>query len=492
MALLQNNNVAQKVVVTCILLGFVVLAIVTTTSNGDRSVAGDLAVNEEGLTAIDTGDTAWMLMSSALVLLMTPGLAFFYGGMVRPKNVISTIFQSYIAMGIITVLWVFIGFSLAFGDDAGGRGVVGTPKTYYLYHNVGAEPNAAYAGTIPFSVYSVYQLMFAIITPALITGSFAERVRFPSFVLFISLWHIFVYCPLAHTVWHPKGLLRTWPTLDFAGGTVVHMASGYAALMGSVYLGSRGDMATNHIKTPANVPHVMLGTALLWFGWFGFNAGSALGAGALAGQAFLTTQIAAASSMCTWILLDFLRGHRIRATAACCGIVVGLVAITPAAGFVTVGGALLIGIIGSMVCFGVQNYVMPRMKVDDTLDAFSGHGVGGTIGTLLTGLFATTEVNSFGINGGFYGNGELFWHHLVMVFCVLAYVCSVSYFLYWVTDMIYPLRVDANDELVGLDESQHGERAMPEMLPFDSSVINGSKSGHTVVVGNEMKAEVKQ
>ncbi|HEY5508082.1 MAG TPA: ammonium transporter, partial [Paludibacter sp.] len=292
---------------------------------------------------IDHADTAWMLMASALVLLMTPGLAFFYGGMVRYKNLVSTLLQSFIALGIISVLWVVVGFSLAFGDSIGG--VIGNPFTFAFFKNVGIAPNPAFAATIPFALFAMFQLKFAIITPALITGGLAERVRFSSLMLFICLFSLFIYAPLAHMTWHPDGILRNWGVLDFAGGTVVHISAGFAALSGAMFLGRRKGKTENE---PTNIPYILLGTGLLWFGWFGFNAGSALAADGVATTAFVNTNIASATAMLTWLLSDGALGKKRSAVGAAVGAVVGLVAITPAAGFVTVGQSIFIGFVAAM------------------------------------------------------------------------------------------------------------------------------------------------
>ena len=292
---------------------------------------------------IDTGDTAWMLVSAALVLLMTPGLAFFYGGMVNKKNIISTMLQSFVALGVVSILWVTVGFSLAFGDSIGG--IIGDPTTYFNFNGVSLSPNPKFSETIPFLLFALFQLKFAIITPALITGSFAERVRFRSYILFMVFFVLFIYTPLAHMTWHPDGLLRNWDVLDFAGGTVVHMSAGFAALAGAVYLGKR----RKNVHSPSQVPYIILGTALLWFGWFGFNAGSALGANLDAVSAFANTNFASAAAMIAWIFFDMFNKKKMSATGACIGAVVGLVAITPAAGFVTIGQSIFIGFISAVI-----------------------------------------------------------------------------------------------------------------------------------------------
>jgi len=294
------------------------------------------------MSAIDSGDTAWMLIASAFVLLMTPGLAFFYGGMVNKKSMISTMLQSFVALGVVSILWVIVGFSLAFGES--WHGIIGNPMTYFNFRNVGLAPNPDFAGTVPFLVFALFQLKFAIITPALITGSFAERVRFRSYILFMVLFTLFIYTPLAHMTWHPDGLLRNLGVLDFAGGTVVHMSAGFAALAGAFYLGKRKKITHD----PANVPYIILGTGLLWFGWFGFNAGSALAANADAAIAFANTNIASATAMITWMFYERFRNRKMSAVGACIGAIVGLVAITPAAGFVTISESIFIGFIAAI------------------------------------------------------------------------------------------------------------------------------------------------
>jgi ammonium transporter, Amt family len=406
--------------------------------------------------AISAGDTAWMLTATALVLLMTPGLSFFYGGMVRPKNVISTMLQSFIAMGVISVLWVVVGFSLAFGDSLGGAGILGNPLTYAAFRGVGASSEATLAPTIPFVLFALFQLKFAIITPALVVGSLAERVRFSSYLLFIALFTLVIYAPLAHWTWHPDGFLRTWGVLDFAGGTVVHMSAGFAALAGALVLGPRRDHRKAQPHHPANIPYVLLGTGMLWFGWFGFNAGSALAADGLAATAFMTTNMASAAAMLTWVFLDAALGRRPSALGACIGAVVGLVAVTPAAGFVSVGSSLVIGVVAA----GVSNLAVhyrSRTGLDDTLDVFPCHGVGGMVGMLLTGVLASTAVNPGGADGLLRGGTGLFLKHAGAMVLVAVFAFVGSYLLLRLTDLILPLRVDADDETRGLDLSQHDE-----------------------------------
>jgi Amt family ammonium transporter len=394
--------------------------------------------------AIDSGDTAWMLVASAFVLLMTPGLSFFYGGMINKKNVISTMLQSFIALGVISVLWVVVGFSLAFGESIGG--IIGNPSTYFAFKNVGSNPNPAFSSTIPFLLFALFQLKFAIITPALITGSFAGRVRFRSYIFFMVLFSIFIYSPLAHMTWHPDGLFRNWGVLDFAGGTVVHMSAGFAALAGAVFLGKRNKLTEDSI----NVPYVILGTGLLWFGWFGFNAGSALGANADAVIAFANTNIASATAMITWVFYERMLGRKMSALGACIGAVVGLVAITPAAGFVNIGQSMFIGFIASIISNWAINF-KNKTGIDDTLDVFPSHGVGGIVGMLLTAVFAS-EV------GLIYGETTTWYNHLIALVITSVYCFGGSYLLYFIVDKLLSMRVREDQEDRGLDQSQHGEK----------------------------------
>jgi Amt family ammonium transporter len=393
---------------------------------------------------IDSGDTAWMIVASAFVLLMTPGLSFFYGGMVNNKNIISTMLQSFIALGVISILWVLVGFSLAFGDSIGG--IIGNPFTYFAFKNVGSEPNTNFSSTIPFLLFALFQLKFAIITPALITGSFAGRVRFRSYILFMLLFSIFIYSPLAHMTWHPDGLFRNWGILDFAGGTVVHMSAGFAALAGALFLGKRKKIS----HKPTNVPYVILGTGLLWFGWFGFNAGSALGANSDAVIAFANTNIASATAMITWIFYERMLGRKMSAVGACIGAVVGLVAITPAAGFVNIGQSMFIGFIAAIIS-NLAIHLKNKTEIDDTLDVFPSHGVGGIVGMLLTAVFAS-EV------GLIYGKTSTFFFHILGLLIVSVYCFVGSYLLYMFVDKILTMRVREDQEERGLDLSQHGEK----------------------------------
>jgi len=399
----------------------------------------------EDAPGIDTGDTAWMIVASAFVLLMTPGLAFFYGGMVSKKSVISTMLQSFVALGVISVLWVFVGFSLAFGESF--YGIIGDPRTYFAFNNVTVSPNPDFAGTIPFLLFALFQLKFAIITPALITGSFAERIRFRSYILFMVLFSLLIYAPLAHMTWHPDGLLRNWGVLDFAGGTVVHMSAGFAALAGAIYLGKR----KLRLEQPANIPYVILGTGLLWFGWFGFNAGSALGANTDAVIAFANTNLASAASMITWIFWDRFHNRKMSALGACIGAIVGLVAITPAAGFVSIGQSIFIGFVAAIVS-NVAIRIQHKTEIDDTLDVFPSHGVGGIVGMLLTGILAKDV-------GLIYGETTTFLYHLLALVLVTIFSFGGSYLLYKITDVLLSMRVREDQEERGLDASQHGEQA---------------------------------
>ncbi|MGE5244994.1 MAG: ammonium transporter [Betaproteobacteria bacterium] len=395
---------------------------------------------------IDRGDVAWMLTATALVLLMTPGLSFFYGGMVRSKNVVSTMLQSFVAMAVISILWVVVGFSLAFGDSV--HGLIGNPATYFMFTHVGVTTSRL-APTIPLILFALFQLKFAIITPALITGSFAERVRFTSYLLFMCLFSVFIYCPLAHWTWHPDGFLHRLGVLDFAGGTVVHMSAGLAALAGALTLGRRRIHVASETHTPANIPFVILGTGMLWFGWFGFNAGSALAASGTAAMAFATTNTASAAAALAWMFFDGWRGRKPSAMGACVGAVVGLVAITPAAGYVTVGDSIFIGTVASIVS-NLMVHWKSKSTLDDTLDVFPCHGVGGMVGMLLTGVFAKDV-------GLLSGHAYTFLVHCGALVFVAVFSFAGSWVLYKVTDFVIPLRVSEEQEELGLDLSQHGE-----------------------------------
>ncbi|MBI4372003.1 MAG: ammonium transporter [Elusimicrobia bacterium] len=396
---------------------------------------------------ISTGDTAWMLTATGLVLLMTPGLSFFYGGMVQRKNVISTMLQSFISMGVLSLVWVLVGFSLSFGESWGG--LIGDPRTYLLFRGVGGATHPLLAPTIPLALFAMFQLKFAIITPALITGSFAERVRFSSYLLFITLFSLFIYCPLAHWTWHPDGFLRRWGVLDFAGGTVVHMSAGFAALAGAMYLGRRKVHLAHESHAPANIPFVLLGTGMLWFGWFGFNAGSALAANDVAVLAFINTNTASAAAMLAWVFFDAVRGRRPSALGASVGAVVGLVAITPAAGYVPVGASIAIGAVSSIVS-NLAAHWKSKSTLDDTLDVFPCHGVGGILGMIATGALADKV-------GLIHGDATVFLRHMAAIAIVGVFSFGGSWLLYKITDMAITLRVRAEQEEAGLDLSQHAE-----------------------------------
>jgi len=404
---------------------------------------------------INSGDTAWMLIATALVLLMTPGLAYFYGGMVNNKNVISTMLQSFIAMGVISLVWVVCGFSLAFGESIGG--FIGNPATFFMFNGVVDGKPWSLAASIPLVLFAFFQLKFAVITPALVTGSMAERINFRSYVLFMILFCLFVYAPLAHWTWHPDGFLFKLGVLDFAGGTVVHMSAGWAALAGALYLKRRRTHAQAIVAPPANIPFVLLGTGLLWFGWFGFNAGSAVGASPLAAIALATTNTAAAAAGLAWVLFDAAKGKKVSALGFCIGAVVGLVAITPAAGFVTVPTAIFIGAVAGITSNFIA-HLRTKTTLDDTLDVFPCHGVGGMVGMLMTGIFASKGINAaVTVEGLAFGETGLFFTHLIALVVVSAFAFIMSYIMLKVTDMILPLRVTEDDEKEGLDVSQHDE-----------------------------------
>jgi Amt family ammonium transporter len=411
---------------------------------------------------INSGDVAWMLAATALVLLMTPGLAYFYGGMIDTKNIISTMLQSFIAMGVISVLWIIVGFSLAFGESKGG--FIGDPSTFFMFQHVLDGKPWSLAPTIPLVLFAFFQLKFAIITPALITGTFAERIKFKSYIIFLVLFSLLIYAPLAHWTWHPDGFLFKMGVLDFAGGTVVHMSAGFAALAASMYL--RNKTEKKQTIAPANIPFVLLGTGLLWFGWFGFNAGSALAAGPLAASAFATTNTASAAAGLCWVLFDAVRGKKPSALGFCIGAVVGLVAITPAAGFVTIPSSLFIGTVAALISNVVVHW-KSKTTLEDTLDVFPCHGVGGAVGMLMTGLLANTAVNSANTtgNGLLFGETSLFTVHLIALAIVIAYTFIGSLIILKVTDLISSLKVSAEDKKVGQDFSQHGEN----LVPFDLS-----------------------
>lgn len=403
---------------------------------------------------ISSGDTAWVLISSALVMLMTPGLAFFYGGMVRKKNVLSILMQCFIVLCLLSVQWVLYGYSISFAPSEGFWGGF----QWFGLKGVGLEPYNDYAATIPHQAFMIFQAMFAIITPALILGAFAERMKFSAFLVFILLWATFVYGPVCHWVWGVGGWLRKLGALDFAGGTVVHVNAGVAALVTALVIGKR-KIVEKSIPAPHNMPFVILGTALLWFGWFGFNAGSALAANGLAVNAFVVTNTAAASAGLSWAFIEWIRNGKPTIFGAASGAVAGLVAITPAAGFVSVIPAIIIGIAVSVFCFVAVSIIKPRMGYDDALDAFGVHCVGGIWGGLATGLFASKAVNPSGADGLFFGNPKQLLIQAAAVGVTLAYSFVVSVAIYKVVDLIIGMRVGEKEEAIGLDLTQHRERA---------------------------------
>jgi len=402
---------------------------------------------------ISAGDTAWVLTASALVMVMTVGLAFFYGGLVRPKNSLNTMMMSVVALGVISVQWVLVGYSIAFGHGTpiwGGLAWLG-------FHGVGVDADPAYAATIPLQAHAMFQLMFAIITPALISGAIVERMKFPAYVVFILLWATFVYDPLAHWVWGAGGWLQKLGALDFAGGTVVHISAGFSALVAAWMLGPRKDFKRVPI-VPHNVPLVLLGAGLLWFGWFGFNAGSALAANGLAALAFTNTNTAAAMAMVTWVCLDLLRTGKATAVGAATGLVVGLVAITPAAGYVTAPASLAIGALGVLVSYTAIQ-IRAKSRLDDSLDVFSCHGLAGVAGALLTGVFATKAANPAGGDGWLAGNFAQMGVQAVAILAAIAISVVGTVLFMTILKVTLGVNADVRDQLSGLDLSEHGEEA---------------------------------
>ena len=405
---------------------------------------------------IDSGDTAWVLASTALVLLMTaPGLAMFYGGLVRRKNVLSTMMQSFFILCLISVQWVLWGYSIAFGPDVGHLfGNLG----WFGLNNVGLTPNADYAATIPHQLFMIFQMMFAVITPALISGSFAERMKFSTFVVFTLLWATLVYDPIAHWVWGKDGWLHNLGALDFAGGTVVHMSSGFSALVLALVMGRRQGFP-RITPPPHNMTYTLIGAALLWFGWFGFNAGSALQANELAVTAFVNTNTATAAAAIGWVIIDWLLNKKPTVLGAATGAVAGLVAITPASGFVSPISSIWIGLIVALVCYIFVAVIKQKLRYDDSLDAFGVHGVGGTVGALTTGLFAQKLYNSGGADGLFFGNPHQFLVNAIGAGSTIVYAVVVTFILAKVLDLLMGLRVKSEDEAIGLDNTQHKESA---------------------------------
>ena len=441
----MKNQVVQKVAPFLLLLVIAVLALFVPQL---PSFAGEYSA----------ADIAWIIVATALVFIMTPGLAFFYGGMVHRKNILSTMIKSMVSAGIVSVIWVSFGYSLCFGDTIGG--FIGNPMTHLFFKGVvnGAPTlQGGTAMTIPLLLFALFQLMFAIITPGLVVGAVAERIKFTSYTLFIILFIILVYAPLAHWSWHPQGFLFKMGALDFAGGTVVHISAGCAALAGAIVLKSRRAKLEHQEIPPANIPYVLIGTGLLWFGWFGFNAGSALGANALSVNAFATTNTAAAAAGLAWMFFDVLKGKKPSVLGFCIGAVVGLVAITPAAGFVGIPQSIFIGVVGAVIS-NVLSHAFKLSRLDDTLDVFPCHGIGGMVGMLMTGIFASKAVNPAGADGLFYGNPAFFLIQLKAMLIVVAYSFTVSYIIFKFISFILPLRVSEEEEELGLDATQHDEK----------------------------------
>lgn len=418
-------------------------------------LAGALPVLAADKPVIDTGDTAFILVSAALVLLMTPGLAFFYGGMVRRKNIMSILIQCFAIMGLVSVQWVLCGYTLAFGPDIhhliGGLSWLG-------HAGVGMDPNPDYAATIPAQAFSMFQLMFAIITAGLIIGAFAERMRFPVFIAFVLIWTTIIYDPLAHWVWGVDGWIRNLGALDFAGGTVVHISSGISGLVAALVLGKRAGYGKEAMM-PHNLPLTVLGAGLLWFGWFGFNAGSALGANGLAAQAFLVTNTCAAAGALGWILVESIHQGKPTTLGAVSGAVAGLVAITPAAGFVSPISSIIMGLLVAPICYFAVAKVKEKFGYDDSLDAFGIHGVGGTFGALATGIFASTAVNPAGANGLIHGNFHLLGAQAIAVLATYLFAGVGTWLILKALSLFGSLRAAEDDEETGLDASQHGEDA---------------------------------
>lgn len=413
----------------------------------------------------NAGDTAWVLISAALVFIMTPGLALFYGGMVRSKNVLTTIMQSMFVLGLISVEWVILGYAMTFGTDVSG--FIGSLDKIGL---AGVGMQIMEGGTIPELAFVAFQCMFAALTPALITGAFAERLRFSAFCFFILLWAIFIYNPMAHWVWG-GGFLSKLGALDFAGGLVIHILSGVSGLTICLLLGKR--RGYGHVAMlPHNLPMSVLGAALLWFGWFGFNAGSALGANALAANAFVATQAAAAAGLVGWVLAEWYINKKPTVLGAISGCIAGLVAITPAAGFVGPMASVFIGLVGGLVCYTAVAVMKHRLGYDDSLDAFGIHGIGGTWGSIATGIFATTAVNPAGANGLIYGETHLFIAQVISTVVAYALAICGSYVLYKIVDHFISMRVDEAEEIAGLDLVEHGERG------YSNGTLVGSVLGN--------------
>ena len=401
---------------------------------------------------MNNGDTAWLLVSAALVMLMTPGLAMFYGGMVRRKNILGTIMQSFILIGVISIEWMLVGYSFAFGPDLGG--LIGDHSWFGL-NGVGTLPFKGYAATVPHQAFMIYQMMFAVITPALISGAFAERFKFSAYLVFTLLWALFVYNPVAHWMWGIGGWLRNLGALDFAGGTVVHLTAGVSALAAVFVIGKRKGYGHDNLA-PHDLPMTVLGAAILWFGWFGFNAGSALAADGLSSSAFVATHMSAAGATVSWMLTEWYHRGKPTVLGAASGCIAGLGTITPASGFVTPPAALTIGLVAGVVCY-IAVMLKVTFRYDDSLDVVGVHGVGGILGMLATGLFATVAVNAGGSNGLFYGNPRQLAVQALAVGVILIYSFVATYGILKLLDKTMGLRVTDEEEVMGLDLSQHGE-----------------------------------
>jgi len=412
-----------------------------------------------GAGRIDGGDTAWILISAALVMLMTPAVGFFYGGMTRGKNVLSVVTQSFVILAVVSLLWVLVGYSLAFGPDIGG--VIGNLDWAGL-NGVGVAPNAQYAPTIPHLAFMIFQCMFAVVTPALIIGAFTDRMKFSAFLLFVALWSLVVYAPLAHWVWGTGGWLKGIGALDFAGGTVVHISAGISAIIAALVIGRRQDHKNGIEMRPHNITMTMLGASLLWFGWFGFNAGSALGANGIAVQAFVVTNTAAAAAAISWMLASWHHTKKPSSLGIFTGAVCGMVAITPASGYVSVPASIIIGLIAGAVCYSMVWLMKMRTKIDDALDVFACHGVGGIIGAILTGVFAELFINPAGANGLVSGSASLLGSQAVAVFVTVAFAGVMTFIILKAINATVGLRVKKEEEILGLDLTQHGEEAYPD------------------------------
>lgn len=402
---------------------------------------------------IDTGDTAWVLVATALVMLMTPGLAFFYGGMVGRKNVLGILMQCVIILCIVSIQWVLFGYSLSFGPARGFWGGL----SWFGLGGVGLAPYADYSATIPHQLFMAFQMMFAIITPALIIGAFAERMKFPAFIIFTILWATFVYDPVCRWVWGNGGWLKNMGVIDFAGGIVVHINAGVAALMTAIFIGKRN--GGSKAILPHNLPFTILGTGLLWFGWFGFNAGSSLGANGIAVNAFVVTNTAGAAAGLSWAILDRIFNEKPTVLGTVTGAVGGLAAITPAAGYVSVFSAMIIGVVVSILCYTAVSVIKPRFGYDDALDVFGVHCIGGIWGTLAAGLFASKAINPDGPNGLFFGNPKQFYVQVLAAGVTLAYSFVASFIIYKLIDIFMKVRVEEKEEIIGLDLTQHHEKA---------------------------------